>query len=158
MKRFICAQSRCTEDKHKCNFDEDDCPLYVRSVEVVNEPKTNKYQAQKCEFNGEKFDSRKELQRWLELRLLERNGEIKDLRRQVKFVLIPTQREQDKIGVRGGVVKGKTIEQECSYFADYTYYQNGEFVVEDCKGVKTEVYKIKKKLMLYVHGIKIKEV
>ena len=74
------------------------------------------------------------------LRLLERAGKIKDLKRQVKYELIP---KQDG-------------ERACTYIADFTYYENGKLVVEDCKGCQTEVFKIKKKLMLWVHGIRIK--
>lgn len=103
------------------------------------------------------FDSLKEYRRFCELSLLEKAGKVTDLKRQVKFVLIPTQREPDTIGKRGGVKKGKTIEQECSYVADFVYVQDGETVVEDSKGFRTADYKIKRKLMLWVHGIRIKE-
>ena len=133
-----------------------DCPLFKPTGE---KPKVNKYQAQKCEFNGEKFDSRKELQRWLELRLLERNGEISELRRQVKFELIPAQREPDTIGKRGGVIKGKVIEHGVNYVADFVYKDSaGCTVVEDTKGMRTKEYVIKRKLMLYFHGIRIREI
>ena len=91
--------------------------------------------------DGQRFDSVKEYHRWGCLRLLERAGVIKDLKRQVKFELIP------RVGE----------ERPCNYIADFTYMENGELVVEDVKGVKTEAYKIKKKLMLWVHGIRIKE-
>ena len=91
--------------------------------------------------DGQVFDSVKEYHRWGCLRLLERAGAIKDLKRQVKYELIPKQ----------------SGERACNYIADFTYIENGELVVEDVKGVKTEVYKIKKKLMLWVHGIRIKE-
>lgn len=91
--------------------------------------------------DGQKFDSVKEYHRWGCLRLLERAGAIKNLKRQVKFELIP------RIG----------SERACNYIADFTYMENGELVVEDVKGVKTDVYKIKKKLMLWIHGIRIKE-
>lgn len=103
------------------------------------------------------FDSLKEYRRFCELSLLEKAGKVTGLQRQVKFVLIPTQREPDTIGKRGGVKKGKTIEQECSYVADFVYVQDGETVVEDSKGFRTADYKIKRKLMLYIHGIRIKE-
>lgn len=137
-----------------------DCPLFKPTIE---KPKANKYQAQKCEFNGEKFDSRKELCRWLELRLLERSGEISDLRRQVKFELIPSQREPDTIGKRGGLIKGKVIEHGVNYVADYVYKdKQGNTVVEDVKGYKEGgaylVFTIKRKLMLYFHGIRIREI
>lgn len=119
----------------------------------------SKYNAKKVEYNGMTFDSKRELKRYKELELLQEAGEIKDLQRQVKYVLIPTQREPDIIGKRGGVKKGKVIEHECSYTADFTYLdEDGDLVVEDSKGFKTKDYAIKRKLMLYVHGIKIKEV
>ena len=91
--------------------------------------------------DGQKFDSVKEYHRWGCLRLLERAGAISNLKRQVKYELIPKQ-----LG-----------ERACNYIADFTYMENGELVVEDVKGIKTDAYKIKKKLMLWVHGIRIKE-
>lgn len=120
--------------------------------------KYNKYKNHKATANGITFDSKKEARRYTELLLLQQGGFISDLRRQVKFVLIPAQREPDTIGTRGGVKHGKVIEKECSYYADFVYMQNGERIVEDVKGIKTDVYKIKKKLMLFVHGIRIKEI
>lgn len=90
--------------------------------------------------------------------LLERAGQITDLQRQVKFVLIPAQYEPNTIGVRGGVKKGKLLERETSYVADFVYTQDGKQVVEDTKGFRTKDYIIKRKLMLWVHGIGIKEV
>lgn len=106
------------------------------------------------------FDSRKEAKRWAELQAMQFSGVITDLQRQVKFVLIPTQREPDTIGKRGGIHKGKVIEKECAYYADFVYQltDTGETVVEDTKGMRTTEYKIKRKLMLYVHHIRIKEV
>lgn len=102
----------------------------------------NKYGARKLTApDGQVFDSVKEYHRWGCLRLLERAGEIKDLKRQVKFELIPKQEG----------------ERACYYIADFTYMENGKLVVEDCKGFKTDVYKIKKKLMLMEHGIRIRE-
>ena len=107
----------------------------------------NKYHAKKCEWDGEVFDSKKELQRYKELKLLEKAGEITNLRRQVKYVLIPSQR-----------IDGKLAERECSYKADIVYEENGETVVEDVKGVKTKDYIIKRKMMLLFYNIRIKEV
>lgn len=104
------------------------------------------------------FDSAKEYRRYCELKLLEKAGEITDLQMQVKFVLISSQREPDIIGVRGGTKKGKLIEKECAYYADFVYTdKNGQRVVEDTKGMRTTDYIIKRKLMLYVHGIRIRE-
>ena len=106
------------------------------------------------------FDSRKEARRYEELRIRQQAGEISDLRLQVKYVLIPAQYEPDIIGKRGGVKRGKLIERECAYWADFTYMEDGQLVVEDVKSpiTKTPLYKLKKKLMLYVHGIRISEV
>lgn len=102
----------------------------------------NKYGARKVKTpDGQVFDSNREFYRWRELRLMERAGIITDLRRQVTYELIP---KQDG-------------ERACKYVADFVYNEDGKIVVEDAKGHKTEAYKIKKKLMLWVHGIKIKE-
>lgn len=118
----------------------------------------SKYRSKKITVNGITYDSKKEMRRHLELLEMERKGEIKDLRRQVKFVLIPAKREPDTIGPRGGVKKGKLLEHECSYVADFVYETNGERIVEDTKGFRTKDYILKRKLMLWVHGIRIKEV
>lgn len=117
-----------------------------------------KYHSKKVELDGIIFDSHKEAKRYRELTLLEKAGEINDLQRQVKFVLIPTQREPDTKGKRGGTIKGKVLERECAYIADFVYMENGERVVEDTKGYKTKEYTIKRKLMLYIHNIRVKEV
>lgn len=106
--------------------------------------KPNKYHAQKS--GG--YASRKEHRRANELRLLQRAGLISNLREQVPYELIPTQRAPD----------GKVIERACSYIADFVYTdQHGNTVVEDTKGVRNDVYRIKRKLMLHVHGITITE-
>lgn len=118
----------------------------------------SKYNNRKVRRDGLTFDSKKEHKRYNELLLLEQTGEIRNLRRQVKFVLIPTQREPSQIGTRGGVKKGKLLERECSYIADFVYSQNGKMVVEDTKGIRTKDYIIKRKLMLRVYGIRIREV
>lgn len=111
----------------------------------------SKYHAHKVTIDGMTFDSRKEYHRWCELKLLERAGRIADLRRQVKYVLIPAQRDY----------AGKVIERECAYNADFVYFKpdssGGEWIVEDCKGMRTPVYIMKRKLMLWVHGIRILE-
>lgn len=122
-----------------------------------------KYHAQPVTLNGIRFDSKKEARRYSELLLLEKAGVIQNLQRQVKYVLIPAQREfSNEIytkGAKKGCYKpGKLLESECSYYADFVYLQDGKIVVEDAKGVRTEAYKIKKKLMLKEYGIQIKEV
>ena len=118
----------------------------------------SKYGAKKVTANGITFDSRKEYMRWCELSLLAKAGKVTDLQRQVKFVLIPAQYEPDTLGKRGGLRRGKLIERECSYIADFVYTENGKPVVEDTKGFKTADYIIKRKLMLHVHGIRINEI
>ena len=117
----------------------------------------SKYKNKKVMVDGIWFDSKKEANRFRELRLLESAGLIKDLDYQVKFVLIPAQREPDTVGPKGGTHKGKLIERECAYVADFVYQKDGKTIVEDTKGFRTADYKIKRKLMLYVHGIRIKE-
>ena len=106
-----------------------------------------KYKNRKLTVDGEVFDSQKEYARYRELALLQRAGQISDLKRQVKYDLIPTQR-----------IGGKVVEKSCVYIADFVYTENGETVVEDTKGFRTKDYIIKRKLMLHVHGIRIKEV
>ena len=123
----------------------------------------SKYHSRKVTVDGVTYDSVKEYRRFKELSLLERAGTIQNLQRQVKYVLIPAQREYcDDIYTRGrnkGYFKpGKLLERECSYIADFVYTQNGEIVVEDTKGFRTKDYIVKRKLMLWVHGIQIKEV
>lgn len=123
----------------------------------------SKYGNRKAVVDGITFDSRKEANRFQELRMLERAGKIKALERQVKYVLIPTQREPSSEiytkGVHKGELKpGKVLEKECSYIADFAYFQGENLVVEDTKGFRTEGYKIKRKLMLERYGIQIKEV
>lgn len=112
--------------------------------------------------DGETYDSRKEFRRAKELELLERAGEISNVRRQVKYILIPAQRGPEEIGPRGGRRPGPLLERECSYVADFVYEENGETVVEDVKGYREgqayNVFVIKRKLMLWIHGIRVKEV
>ena len=107
----------------------------------------SKYHSTPTEVNGIRFDSKREANRWAELRILERAGKIEKLKRQVKYLLIPSQYRD-----------GKCVERECSYLADFVYIKDGRLVVEDCKGFRTDVFKIKKKLMLQVYGIHIVEV
>ena len=123
----------------------------------------NKYRNKKININGIVYDSKKEYRRHQELSLLERVGTIQDLRRQVKFILIPAQREPSteiyQKGAKKGCLKpGKLVERECSYIADFVYKEDGKTVVEDTKGVRTKEYILKRKMMLHFYGIKIKEV
>lgn len=122
--------------------------------------KGRKYHNHKLTFGDKTFDSMKEYNRYLELLDLEQKGKIKELRRQVKYVLVPAQREPDSTGKRGGVKKGKLIEREIAYYADFVYRltDTDTLIVEDTKGVRTTEYIIKRKLMLFIHGIRIKEI
>lgn len=122
-----------------------------------------KYGNTKITVDGIQFDSKREAARYQELKLLERAGVISFLQRQTKFQLIPDQHAPSNAvytkGPRKGQRKpGKLLEHECSYIADFCYIKNGETVVEDAKGYRTEVYRIKKKLMLERYGIQIREV
>ncbi len=122
--------------------------------------KSNKYVSKKVIADGITFDSKKEAHRYQELLLLERTGKIKNLQRQVKYTLIPAQYEKVWKPRKKAYEKGKCLERECSYIADFVYIdiKTGEIVVEDTKGFKTKDYIIKRKLMLYTHDIKIKEI
>ena len=102
----------------------------------------SKYHAVKTTVNGITFDSRKEAHRYYELLLLEKAGEISNLKLQVPYELIPKQ----------------PGERACIYKADFVYEDQGETIVEDVKGVRTDAYKIKRKLMLWRYGIRIREV
>ena len=120
-----------------------------------------KYRNKKITVDGITFDSRREYNRYRELKLLERAGQIHDLELQVKFVLIPAQyKVVERYGKKGQRLKDgkRCIEKECAYIADFVYYQHGVKIVEDTKGMRTKEYIIKRKLMLYTHGIQIKEV
>ncbi len=104
-----------------------------------------KYGNRKTSVDGIVFDSKKEANRYCELKLLEKAGVIKNLQLQPKFELIPKN-------------KGKhRNERSCTYKADFMYKENGETVVEDTKGMKTRDYIIKRKLMLEKHGISVLE-
>lgn len=121
----------------------------------------NKYQAIKTCVNGIEFDSRKEARRYQELLLLQRAGAILNLRRQVKYILIPAQYEfYERYGKKGQELKPgrRLLEKECAYIADFVYEENGKEIVEDTKGIKTKDYIIKRKMMLFMKGIRIKEV
>lgn len=122
----------------------------------------SKYHAKKVKVGGQTFDSKKEYKRYCELMLLEAGGKIHNLKRQVKYVLIPAQYEQGEGAYTKGKHKGeprrgKLLERECAYYADFVYEFLGKTIVEDCKGMRTETYKIKRKLMLERYGIRIEE-
>jgi Protein of unknown function (DUF1064) len=99
----------------------------------------NKYGAKRTEVDGITFDSKREATRYQDLKVMQDLGLISNLTLQVKYDL---------------VMNGIKI---CSYKSDFDYEENGQRVVEDCKGMRTPTYKIKKKMMLALHGIEIRE-
>lgn len=101
-----------------------------------------KYRNQTC--NG--YHSKKEAKRALELMVLERAGKIQNLREQVRIELLPAQYSE-----------GRCIERAVHYVADFAYTENGIEILEDVKGFRTDTYKLKKKLLLFRHGIRIRE-
>lgn len=112
-----------------------------------------KFRNIKTEYAGQKFDSRKEANRYAELRLMERAGAIYELRRQVVFEIIPTQKDEET---------GETVERPAKYIADFVYRDafTHKLIVEDVKSkaTKTPEYILKRKLMYYRFGIRITEV
>lgn len=116
-------------------------------ITTLEKKKQSKYRNKKVLVDGIKFDSKKEARRYSELMLLEKTGEITDLKLQQRYIL----QESFKID-------GKTI-RAITYIADFTYKdKNGDLVVEDEKGMKTQVYNIKRKMFAKRYGIEIKEV
>lgn len=125
----------------------------------------HKYHAKRVEYNGITFDSQLEYKRYLFLRDAERRGEISDLQLQVKFTLIPAYYQtMQRFGKRGQPLTPKRvcIEKESAYYADFVYDLPDQIykVVEDTKSsaTRTELYKLKRKLMLDKYGIRIREV
>lgn len=107
----------------------------------------NKYRNVFTAVDGIIFDSKKEAERYKELKLLQMAGRIKDLQMQVKYELQP------KFKLNG------RMQREINYIADFVYYDvgKGRQVVEDAKGHRTDVYKLKKKMFEYRYGFEIKE-
>lgn len=127
----------------------------------------NKYKNKKIKYDGIVFDSIRECNRYKTLKSLEQQGSIRELRVHVPFVLIPAQHEtyerySEKTGNR--LKDGRRcVEKECTYEADFAYIdcETSHYIVEDVKSPITRAntaYRIKRKLMRYVHGIAIKEV
>lgn len=123
-------------------------PAFLRNLNSG----ATKYQNKKTEIDGIIFDSKKEARVYGELKLLKLSGEIKDFERQKVFQLVPSQYD---------VIDGKTkcIEKPLTYKADFVVHHNdGETTVLDAKGMRTPLYTAKRKLMLFIHKIRIKEV
>lgn len=108
-------------------------------------PGGSKYHATKVIVDGITFDSKREAKRYQELKLMERAGAIKDLRRQVRYELLPA-----------FDVQGKRY-RPTTYVADFVYTEDGKEVTEDVKGMKTPVYLLKRKLFAYKYGVSIRE-
>ena len=119
-----------------------------------------KYKNAITKVMGREFPSRHEAERYIVLWNLQLQGDIESLECQKRFMLIPAQYEPDTVDAKGKPKKGKLIEREIAYIADFCYYDVHlkRFVVEDAKGYRTPEYVMKRKMMLYFHGIKIKEV
>lgn len=118
-------------------------------IKLAKDKPRAKYGNEKIEVDGIKYDSKKEAKRADELKRLEEAGAIKNLERQKKYVLQPSFK-----------FLGKTI-RDISYVADFVYEEDGRLVVEDVKSPitrKNPVYRLKKKMMMYVHQIEIREV
>lgn len=119
----------------------------------------HKFNNKKMETPEGTFDSKGEWERWLFLKEARNNGQISDLRRQVKYTLIPTQYRTEIVHLK---TKDKEVqrvaEREITYTADFVYEKNGEKVVEDYKGFPNDRWPLKKAMMLYFHGIAIREV
>lgn len=108
----------------------------------------NKYRNKKIVIDGIEFDSKKEMNRYRELKLLEKAGLIRELELQPAFLLIPTFKKN-----------GKTY-RKTTYIADFKYFdvELGKYIVEDTKGFRTDLYKLKKKLFEYQYKeLEIKE-
>ena len=105
-----------------------------------------KYHNKKCFYKNMKFDSLKERNHYIILEQLEKTGQIKDLKCQVKYELQPS-----------FTLNGKTI-RAINYIADFTYIKDGKVVVVDTKGFRTKEYLLKKKLFQYKYGMDIVEV
>lgn len=118
-----------------------------------------KYGNKKCTFQGIEFDSTLETKRWIVLKDAERRGVISDLARQVEYVLIPNLYRTEVVHLKTkDKFVDKLIERKVSYFADFVYKKGDETIVEDTKGLRLPDYKIKRKMMLYMRGIMIREV
>lgn len=126
----------------------------------------SKYYSKKVKIGDITFDSKKEAERFQQLSLLQRVGKISNLQRQVPFVLVPAQYEEVKAYTpkqHKEKIEKKLVERKVKYVADFVYTnENGEVIVEDVKGYKRSTayseYAIKRKLMLFIHGLKVVEI
>ncbi len=122
--------------------------VYQRLLSNSIDQKQNKYNNTKVEYKGIKFDSIKEMKHYQLLEYLQKIGEIKELKLQVPYELIPKYK-----------INNKTI-RKTTYIADFTYIttKDNKLHVVDTKGFKTDVYRLKKKLFEYKYGVEVEEV
>lgn len=127
-----------------------------------NRAKGSKYKNKKCEYDGIKFDSQKERDRYIFLKKAECEGLISNLELQVKHELIPAVREEYVVHLKTkDKVQTRTLQLAITYTCDFQYMKDGVLVVEDVKSSKmmlTKEYQLKKKMLFALKGIKIKEV
>lgn len=124
--------------------------------------KVNKYRNKKVSFQGEEFDSKREMQRYLVLKDAESKDIIQNLQKQVKFELIPKIEEDVVIHLKTkDKIQRKTIQQPITYRADFVYEKDGTMVVEDIKiseYLLPKEYLLKEKLFRWKYGFSIKRV
>lgn len=121
--------------------------------------KGNKYKNEKVEFDGIKFDSKRERDRYMVLKDAERCGVISELKCQPKFTLIPAQYHEEAKQLKTKVKMVKKCDfLAITYTGDFQYVKDGKVVVEDVKGMVTPEYKLKEKMMAYFHHIIIRRI
>lgn len=122
--------------------------VYNKLLSNSIDQKKNKYKNTKVEYKGIKFDSIKEMKHYQLLEYLQKIGEIKELKLQVPYELIPKYK-----------INNKTV-RKCVYVADFTYIttKDDKLHIIDTKGFKTDVYRLKKKLFEYKYGVEVEEV
>lgn len=142
------------------------CPSWLKDTH-----KENKLHAEKVQIDNIWFDSKREARRYCELKLLVRAGKISNLELQKEFVLLPAQYDKpiefyQKGEKKGQPKQGKLLERGVSYFADFCYIDNNTntYIVEDTKGYRDPSsaeyakFVLKRKMLLYFYGIRIKEI
>ncbi len=130
---FVSLQAAHDKSDHKC-----DRRVRMQQEQPPRQRRASKFNAQRTEVDGITFDSKGEAGRWQELQMMQRAGVIQGLVRQVVMEIH---------------IDGKT----CEYRADFAYWENSRLVIEDFKGVKTPVYRLKKKLVYQALGLEITE-
>lgn len=134
----------------------------MKQTRLKRNVKGNKYKNEKVEFDGFKFDSKRERDRYIILKDAEKQGLISELKLQPTFTLIDAIYHEETVQLKTKQKIVKRCDQlPITYKADFSYIKDGKLTVEDVKGSEymvTEVFKIKEKLMYAIHGIKVKRV